>query len=187
MNAIFKFAPVVVVLAMTGCAEFAAPKPNSAYAQPVNVDFIGVNYKAADQLLAGAMPKLAKGSAVIMATVVNIDALESSSTLGRGISEQVTTRFSQAGYNMIELKFRDSVYMRRSEGELMLTREISQVARAHNANAVIVGTYAEAGVTVFVNLKVIDPNSNVVLAATDYALPMSSDVRRLLAKRPQAY
>lgn len=181
MKTIFKIAAVCAALTLGGCATYTP----SAVVRPNDTEFIATNYQAADELLRQVAPRLPKGSAVIMATLVNIDALETSSTLGRGISEQITTRFSQAGYSMIEMKFRDSVYLKRNEGELMLTREISQLAKAHNANAVIVGTYAEASLTVFINLKVIDPATNVVMAATDYALPMNGDVRRLLGKRPQ--
>jgi len=187
MNTTTKIAAVCLVLALGGCSTVSPSAYSYSTASQSEADFISTNYKAADQLLALAAPKLPKGAVVIMATLVNIDALENSSTLGRGVSEQITTRFSQAGYSMVEMKFRDSVYMKRNEGELMLTREISQLARTHNANAVIVGTYAEAGSAVFINLKVIDPTNNLVMAAMDYALPMTGDVRSLLGKRPQRF
>lgn len=176
-KALFAALPLVALLA--GCqtapvyvAE-AAPK----------LDMIAANYAAAEKLIAQLDRKLPTNSTVIMATLVNIDALESSSTLGRGVSEHVMSRFTHAGFNVVEMKFRDSVYMKRNEGELMLTREIARVAQAHAANAVIAGTYAVAGSSVYVNLKVIDPNSNVVMAAFDYELPMTGDVRTLLGKR----
>ena len=55
------------------------------------------NYAAADTLLAQLRGQLAPAQALIAATVVNIDALEQSSTLGRLISEQVSARFTLAG------------------------------------------------------------------------------------------
>ncbi|NOT16860.1 MAG: hypothetical protein HOP20_02180 [Sulfuriferula sp.] len=183
MKTIVKVMALSVALGLSGCAS----QNTVADTQASETDFIAANYKAADQLLMLASPKLAKGSSVIMATLVNIDSLESSSTLGRGISEQVTTRFSQAGYNMIEMKFRGSVYMKRNEGELMLTREVSQLAKAQNANAVVVGTYARAGTNVFINLKIINPNTDTVIAATDYALPLNRDIKILLGDRAQGY
>ena len=52
------------------------------------------------------------------------------------------------------------------------------------ANAVIVGSYGESKDYVFINLKVIQPTTNVVLATHDYALPINDDVRVMLrAKR----
>ncbi|KAB2319846.1 hypothetical protein F8A86_07430 [Betaproteobacteria bacterium SCN1] len=171
-------------LAVSGCAHVEAPRERAPQA-----DIIAHNHTAAEALIGQVQAsRLPKGSAVLIATLVNIDALETSSTLGRSISEQVGTKFSAAGYQVIELKLREGgVYLKRNEGELMLTREISQLAKSHNAGAVIVGTYAEAGSTVFINLKVVDPASNVVLAATDYALPMNQDVRTLLGKRAQRF
>lgn len=171
------------ILLVSGCAHYSAPQASAP--EP---DFIAVNHAAADGLLNRMGTKLPKGSAVLVATLVNIDALESSSTLGRAVSEQIGTRFSANGYQVIELKLREGgVYLKRNEGELMLTREISLLAKSYNASAVIVGTYAEAGSSVYINLKVVDPASNVVIAATDYALPMNQDVRVLLGKRAQRY
>jgi TolB-like protein len=82
---------------------------------------------------------------------------------------------------MVEMKFRENVYMKRNEGELLLTREITAIAKQHNAQAVIVGTYAIASDVVFINLKVVQPNSNLVLAAHDYALPLDSNLRAMLS------
>ena len=124
------------------------------------------------------------GSTMIIATLVNVDALDRSSTMGRLVSEQISARFTQAGQRMVEMKFRNNVYISQSQGELMLTREIHELANAHNAQAVIVGSYGESKDYVFINLKVIQPTTNVVLATHDYALPINDDVRVMLrAKR----
>jgi hypothetical protein len=45
---------------------------------------------------------------------------------------------------------------------------------------VVVGTYAQSSELVFVNLKVIRPETNVVLAVHDYALPLDSMTRSML-------
>ncbi|MBC7206041.1 MAG: hypothetical protein H5U27_05960, partial [Methyloversatilis sp.] len=61
-----------------------------------------------------------------------------------------------------------------------LTREIKDLARSHQARAVIVGTYGAAEDMVFINLKVIDPATNVALAAHDYVLPRDAAMKSLL-------
>lgn len=142
--------------------------------------FIPTNRQAAAALIEQVKGKLVADQPLIVGTVVDINALDKSSTLGRLISEQVSASFSQAGFRMIEMKFRNSVYMKRSEGELLLTREISEVAKLHNAQAVIVGSYAVASEMVYVNLKIVQPNSNLVLGAYDYALPLDSNMRAML-------
>lgn len=125
---------------------------------------------------------MTSGQPLLTATVVNIDILEKSSTLGRLISEQVAGRFTQAGYRMVEMKFGNAVYMKRDQGELMLTREISNLAKTHDAQAVVVGTYGESNDFVFVNLKVIQPTTNVVLAVHDYVMPLDISTKSLLRR-----
>lgn len=147
----------------------------------VKYDMTSINYKAAEKLLLDA--KLPLESAVIMATVVNIDDIENSSTLGRLISEQMSARFIQAKMNVIEMKFRENVYIKQNTGELMLTREIGKIAKTHSANAIIVGTYAVANSAVYVNIKIINPSTNIAIAATDYVLPMNRDVEDMIGKK----
>ena len=64
-----------------------------------------------------------------------------------------------------------------------LTREIKDLAKSHDAQAVIVGTYGQSDNFVFVNLKVIQPATNVVLAVHDYVLPLDSSIRALVRGR----
>ena len=181
-------------LLLTACET--TPKVSTlsepTYEQAQNNAFSVANYNAVSELMKRypAAPAMASnaadggtGAPFIIATLVNIDQLEQSSTLGRLISEQVASRMSQLGYGVLELKVRNGVYMKRNEGELLLTREIKEVASTHNAQAVIVGTYAESSNMVYVNLKVVNPASNLILAAYDYALPLDKQIHSLIRKR----
>lgn len=143
---------------------------------------INVSYKAGDALLAQMNGKLVQDKPLIMATIVNIDALEQSSTLGRLLSEQITTRLVHGGVKMVEMKLRNNVYLKRNTGELMLTREIGEVALAHHAQAIVVGSYAESNDFIFINLKVIQPNTNFVLAGYDFVLNKDRVVRSMLSQ-----
>lgn len=171
---------LVAALALSACANgpIATSSHEPSYTAPSS-PFIASNYKAANALIAQLGNKLNPAQSMIIATVVNIDDLNSSSTFGRLVSEQVSARFSQANFSMIEMKFRDFVYMKQDQGELLLTREIKDVAKSHNAQAVIVGTYALSGESIFVNLKVIQPSTNVVLAVHDYTFPMDANLRNM--------
>jgi TolB-like protein len=170
-----------VALCAAGCTP--AVKPDPTYDEAAADRFVPTNYRAADALIAQIGDRVGPGNPLIIATVVNIDALDQSSTLGRLVSEQVSSRFSRAGYHMVEMKFRNSVYVRQNQGELMLTREIKDLAVSHQARAVIVGTYGASEDRVFLNLKVIDPASNVALAAHDYVLPRDTAMKALLRSR----
>jgi TolB-like protein len=142
--------------------------------------FVAANYRAADALALQLRDKLSEDKPLIMATIVNIDALEQTAMLGRLVSEQLSTRLAQGGMKMLEMKLRNSVYLKRNQGELMLTREVGDVAHTHNAQAVVVGSYAETREAVFVNIKVIQPTTNLVLAGHDYVLAKESTVRSML-------
>jgi TolB-like protein len=166
-------------LLLTACAT-TPPEEKTNYATVSSNQFIASNYKAADVLIGQLNGKLASDKPLIMATVVNIDALEQTTTLGRLISEQISTRLAQGRLNMLEMKLRNNVYMKRNQGEMMLTREVNEMALAHKAQAVVVGSYAETSDMVFVNIKVIQPNTNYVLAAHDYALAKEGIVRSML-------
>lgn len=173
-------APLLMVLILiAGCAP---TQTGPSYANARSNPFIPTNHQAADELL-GQLGGQLGGSKLLIATLVNIDALDRSSTLGRLVSEQVSARFTQSGYQMVEMKLQNSVYMSQAQGELMLTREIHDLAHAHAAQAVIVGTYGESKDYVFINLKVVQPNTNLIIAVHDYALPLDDNTRAMLRNR----
>ncbi|MDC7691661.1 FlgO family outer membrane protein [Vogesella indigofera] len=171
----------VVILSslLTGCASFVAPN------NPEPTRLIEANYSAVDALLNGV--PLSGEQPLLVATLVNVDVLTESSRLGRLFSEQIAARLSKRGYPVKELKLRENLFMKQSEGELLLSREVGEVSRAHNARAVVVGTYAASGSMLYINLKLVHPSGNIVLSAHDYALPMDNNIRDLLGVRKTSY
>jgi len=195
--------PLIIVAALAtvllaGCEGLpkAGNGPEPTYEQALNGNaFNTANYAAVGELMKRYQGPAATsnqagssyGAPFIVATLVNIDQLEQSSTLGRLITEQISSRMSQLGYGVVDLKVRNGVYMKRNEGEFLLTREIKEVANVHKAQAVIVGTYAESSNLIYVNLKVVNPSNSMILAAYDYALPLDKQIRSLVRKGPAAY
>lgn len=188
-----KLIPVLAVALLLGACE-TAPKgvanaPEPTYEQAQNHPLRLANYSAAEELVKRASGPVSTGNRpgagdapFIVATLANIDALEQSSTLGRVVSEQVASRLTQLGRGVVELKVRNGIYMKRNEGEFMLTREIKEVAAAHKAQGVIVGTYAESAAFVHVSLKLVDPANSLVLSAYDYTLPLDRQIKSMLRK-----
>ncbi|MFZ6655198.1 FlgO family outer membrane protein [Undibacterium sp. TJN19] len=146
-------------------------------------EFIPANQRAATALIRNAGLNLDPSRPLIVATLANINTLEESSPFGRIVAEHVSGQFTRNGYKMIEMKFREKVFMKQNVGEFLLTREIKDVAQNHSAQAVIVGTYAESDKLVFVNLKLIRPIDNVVISTVDYAVPMDKTIKALLGRR----
>ncbi len=182
---------VLAGLGLSGCETIRrdGDLPEPTYEEAGKNSFGQANYRAVAELMQryGAPASVnnrpeSSAAPFIVATVANIDQLEQSSTLGRLISEQVSSRLSQMGHQVVELKLRNGIYMKRNEGEFLLTREIKEVASAHRAQAVVLGTYAESASYIHVSLKLVNPANSMILSAHDYALPLDRQVRSMLRK-----
>lgn len=163
---------IAAPLALGACATGAF------YYEAADSNLIRGNYAATDALMKSAKGVAPSGGPLLVATMVNIDSLGTSSTLGRLISEHVASRLAQTGYTVTELKMRDPVYVRTPEGELMLSRELKEISAKHGAQAVAVGTYTPGtggSSVVFVSLKLVRPADNTIVGATDYALVLTPD------------
>lgn len=139
------------------------------------------SYQAVDRLVA-AIPsdrQVPRNRPVLVATLVDIDKL-SGSRLGRTLSEHLSTRMTKHGFKIVEMKLRDSVFVKQAEGELMLSREIRDIGRSHDAQALLVGTYAESRGRVYVTIRLVSAVDGTVISAQDYLLPIDGNVRALL-------
>ncbi|KAF0220766.1 MAG: hypothetical protein FD174_1090 [Geobacteraceae bacterium] len=174
---------VIALLSMSlcGCAAFSSFEPGSSYCEVAAEDLLQANHTAVDQLLASMLPNkgFIKSQPIIVATLVNIDDL-TSSRLGRVLSEQIGTKLTKSGYSVIELKLRGNIFVKQSEGEFLLSREVKDISLNHKAQAVVVGTYAESRGYVYVTVKIVSANDNQTIAAHDYALPLDANIRSLL-------
>lgn len=142
-------------------------------------------YRATDRMLNQTW-SVAKNTPVLVGTINDIDYLETATTFGRVIQEQIMTRLTQRSYNVTELKLRNSLNIKQGlidpieSGEYMLSRDLEALRAEHKAAAVVTGTYAVAGEEVMVNLKLLDVASGKILGSTDYAVGLDSNTRRLV-------
>jgi len=140
------------------------------------------NYKAAEYLIEKLPKDTFKNSPLLVASFVNVDNLNESSTFGRTVSEQISSRFKQLGYTAIEMKLRTTIFIKEGSGEFLLSRELSEISTKHNAQAVVVGTYAAASDRVYLTVRVINVTDSRILASYDYNIPMTRDVFKMLLK-----
>ena len=178
MRAFAAFAMAAAV-ALVGCS--AQPKATlPTYEQAAAHPFLQANRDAMAKLLAG-LPA-AQASPLLVATIVDVNDLRVSSPLGRTLSEQYSSAAAAAGIDVREMKLRGDVFVREQTGELLLSRELKDIARTHQARAVLVGTYSVAGQFVYVSIKLVRTESGQILRGYDYALPMDREVQRLVRK-----
>lgn len=86
-------------------------------------------------------------------------------------------RLVQLGLSVNEVKLRRAMSVE-AEGELILSRNIRELAAAQQASAIVTGTYAAGGRNIYVNLKVLTPDERV-LNSVDNIMPVDADTRRL--------
>lgn len=153
---------------------------------------IGANYRAADALIKRDRHlQFNSNKPILITSFVNIDDVQRSSTFGLTLAEQIGSRITQRGYKVIEMKMRtSSIFMRGSrfpqdQGEFVLSRELHDISRQHDAYAIVIGTYAESKRRVYVTAKMINTENNVILASYDYELPIGPDTKHLLRNKQQ--
>ena len=175
-------AAVAAAAVLAGCANNAPPvRVEPTYQEAASSQFIQSSRDAVATLTAGfSMESLGTGP-VLVATVVNVNDMSRSAPLGRTLSEQYASQMSALGFNVKELKLRGDVFVKEGAGELLLSREIKDIARNHNAAMVLVGTYSAAANYTYVSLKLVRTEDSRIIRGHDYALPNDRDVQRLLA------
>lgn len=158
-------------------------KLEPTYEEASASQFVGANREAVQRLVAGLDLKALGTTPMLVATVVNVNDLRKTAPLGRTLSEQYASQLAAQGLLVKELKLRGDIYVREETGELMLSRELKDIAQIHSAAMVLVGTYSAAATSTFISLKLVRTDTGQIVRVHDYALPNNADVLKLLAQK----
>ena len=174
---------LMAALFAAGCAQQAPQlRLEPTYQDAANAPLLQNSREAVGRLVAGLDLAATGPGPVLVATVVNVNDLSRSAPLGRTLSEQYANTMAGIGFNVKEIKLRGDVFVKEGAGELLLSREIKDIARNHNASMVLVGTYSTAANFTYVSLKLVRTEDSRILRGHDYALPNDRDVQRLLVQ-----
>lgn len=166
---------------LAGCANTAVPvRTEPTYQEAAASPFLAYNREAITKLVTGFDLHALGDSPVLVATVVNVNDLGRSAPLGRTLSEQYASLLAGQGFNVKEVKLRGDLFVKEGAGELLLSREVKDIARHHNASLVLVGTYSAAANYTYLSLKLVRTEDSRIVRGHDYALPNDRDVQRLL-------
>ena len=161
---------IFALLFITGCS--VSNTPNTL----IN-NFKLQNQQAVDNLLQNT--KIPQNCKIIVTTFANNNNLSQSSKLGRIITEQVITDIVNHNIKVLELKIRkgDIIYIKQQNGEFILTRNAKNLIKTQKACGVLVGTYSVININksyqeIYVNMKLIDPKTNVIISSIDYIEPI---------------
>lgn len=159
---------LALLLLLAGCA---APTGEKAPQFALGEDMVEAGYAIAETLERNLKADLSKDQPLIVASFVNVDNLTQSSTFGRMLAEHVASRLSQKGYKIIELRLRQtSIFIKEGKGEFMLSRDVRDLGREHNAAAVVVGAYGEMGDKTYASARIVGAQDSVVLSSCDYSV-----------------
>lgn len=112
-------------------------------------------------------------------TFVNVDDLYATSTFGRVLSEQLMSELAMKGFDVIELRHSDALQFLNNEGEFALSREMGSVRRERKLGGVVVGTYVLSPERVYLNSRLLDPNSSLILAAASAEMSKTPEIAKL--------
>lgn len=171
IRALCLFVIVIFSVLFTGCSytkQAQVVSPQKSW----DGDVVDASYAIAHKLENNLRTPIAHEDSIIVASFVNVSDLTKSSHFGRIMSEQVASRLAQKGYKVIEMKLRqDSIFVDpKNKGEFLLSRNIKDISRDHNASAVVVGTYAQGYRKVYVSARIISPFDSIILSSCDYEL-----------------
>lgn len=164
----------IMMIGIYGCSS-SSPRVELPSHHIVKGDLVTIGYGVADRLISNLKQPINSGDSIVVATFVNINNLNESSTFGRIFAEQIASRLSQRGYKVKEVKFRqDTIFMQEDEGEFLLSRDLRAISTKHNASVVVVGTYGEAYNKMYVSARIINPSNSLLVSSCDFSLPIGS-------------
>ncbi len=118
----------------------------------------------------------------LITSLANIDDLKQSSRFGRVLSEALGSEIFRQGGKVKEVRSAKAIFVVPQTGELMLSRDVKQLARDINARAVIVGTYSIGAYSVIVNFKMIDLYSSNILSVATSEIARTKTIDSLLGQ-----
>jgi len=122
--------------------------------------------------------------AVLASTFVNLDDLDDTSPLGRLITENLIHELQVRHWNVYDIRLSKAVAVNPA-GEFVLTRDPKLLEYQYLVAGVLAGTYSVTDDEVFVNARVIDVNTGVVVSSGQISLPIDDFVARLLVDGDQ--
>lgn len=117
---------------------------------------------------------------VAVTTFVDIDDLYGASTFGRMISEQLMSELAMRGYNVVEIRHSEAMQILDGQGEFGLSRDVNALRPYQDLSGIIVGTYVASPERIYVNARLINPSTSVVMSAGTVEMAKTSEISRML-------
>jgi hypothetical protein len=176
-----------------GMAEKAASAPDGQEAHDAeSTTYSTYNAMDGDSLIAGSRDAvdgltnsvaavLPPGSGVLVASFVDAEELDETTSLGRLLAAQFSTGLTSQAFLVKESRLRANLALRPGQGEFVLSREAAALAnQAFDVAAILYGFYTVDQDAVYVSARVALAEDGSVIASEDYALLNRRAVSRML-------
>ncbi len=117
---------------------------------------------------------------VIVTTFVDLNDLTKTSVFGRMMAERMIDEMSRRGFRMLEVRRAQDLFMKKDVGEMILTRDVAELADSTQARAVLAGTYVATETSIIINARLIDTRSPQVLSTVSFEVAMTDEIEGLL-------
>lgn len=136
----------------------------------------------ADQLTTN-LPESLKGSTFLPVSFVSQDNMDSTSSFGRYIAEQLYFEFNQRGMNVQEYRLANKITMHEGVGETALTRNLPAKSIRSTSAILAVGTYFSTRDAVMLNARLVRGSDGTVLSSANMVFKQTKLSRSMLANR----
>ena len=171
--------PIKLLTFLSILALVAGCSTNSSY-KKIKDDNIIRRVESAASKLMSSDDTLGETNRIIVTSFANVDDLSTSSRFGRILAQQVAAEIADDGYTVVEILMGEALRIDAEQGEFLLSREVAELGKRHDADAVVVGTYAEAVEHIYITLKLVRATDSVVLAAYSFDVKLGPDARRMI-------
>jgi TolB-like protein len=159
---------VVCSLLLPGCLS-RPPEPVPRLAS--HVSLAGSTNVAIDDLLASMHPQLGLETTILIASLVDLDDVEASTTIGRLVAEEAAVHLIQRGYQVPEVRLTSALHLR-DEGWFILSRDANKLRTSqYDAGVALTGTISSLGGITYVNFRLVRISDGIALAAQSMELP----------------
>lgn len=134
----------------------------------------------AAQLLAGSKEPVAGELRVTVATFVNLDQIYETSALGRYLAEQMLHELQRSRVDVVDVRMMPAMQISKGHGEYALSRDMNELSYVHQADAVVAGTYSVAAGQIFVQARLLENGTGLLLASSSLDFKMDGLVEAML-------
>ncbi|MEO5358431.1 MAG: FlgO family outer membrane protein [Nitrospirae bacterium YQR-1] len=122
-------------------------------------------------------------SPILITTFADLNDLSQTSALGRLFSEMVMTVLHAENFEIIEMRKGNAIDIVKNDGEFMLTRDLKDLVKKHDAKSVIVGTYTVTEKSVVFNGRLIGISDSKLYSAWTTRLVRTQEVDSLVRQK----